>query len=75
MVSLVTISSQVKTVQTRGKKVSSTANTTNSTPTVVKANVQQQVQQKSRNHLLPHQNISLKKTSVAVSKKKENRIK
>ena len=39
-----TILSQIKNVQTRGKKVASTAITTTSTTTVVNTNVQTQVQ-------------------------------
>ena len=58
-----TIPSQIKT--TRGKKVASTAITTTST-TVVNANILITV---------PYQNTSLQKTSVTLSRGKENKPK
>ena len=68
------IPNQIKAVQTRGRKVASTAITTDSTATVVNTNVQPQVQLLKQGRFITLLVYILKKTSLAVSRAKQKKV-
>ena len=68
------IPNQIKAVQTRARKVASTAITTDSTATVVNTNVQPQVQLLKQGRFITLLAYILKKTSLAVSRAKQKKV-